>query len=283
MQSVVVLGTVVYDQILTARNCIQENSCNKMNCQASIGGSMHNIAWNLSSLKQETHFITKFGNDDLALYAQNELEKKGCFIYGPTLDLPTPRFFLIQDKQRSELFSTITKDFYYHFSDPLYISAIEHCTWGITDNQDEKLLQSLLNKTPRTKWIINGSIPALSLIHQINGIILNENEMQRYCLNQQEEYLDKLFSLGLKWLILTRAEKGATLYISHGAYDFPVNTPASSLNSLGCGDAFSSGVLFALLNEKDIKTACEIGIKASQLVLSSTGALSDTITDLLHE
>lgn len=283
MQSVVVLGTVVYDQILTARNSIQENTCNKMNCQAYIGGSMHNVAWNLASLKQETHFITKLGNDDLALYAQNNLEKKGCFIYGPIINLPTPRFYLIQDTKRTELFSTISEDFYYRFNDPLYISAIEHCTWGITDNQDEKLLASLFAKTPKTHWIFNGSIPALNLIHQIDGIILNENEMQRCCLNQQEEYLDKLFSLGLKWLILTRAEKGATLYVSHGAYDYPINTPANSLNSLGCGDAFSSGVLFALLKQKKIKEACEIGIKASQLVLSVPGALSDKITDLLDE
>lgn len=282
MQSVVVLGTIVYDQVLTAKNSIQENRCNKMKLHESIGGSMHNVAWNLASLKQEVHFITKLGNDDLALQAQNELEKKGCFIYGPTINLATPRFYLIQDEKKQELFSTMTEDFTYHFNDPLYISAIEHCEWGITDNQDEKLLISLFNKTPKTKWIINGSIPALSLIHLIDGIILNEHEMQQACFNQQEEYLDKLFSLGLKWLILTRSENGATLYIKHGAYDYPINISKNPINSLGCGDAFSSGVLYALLNQKNIKEACEIGIQASQLVLNTSSALSDKITDLLH-
>ena len=59
MKSIAVVGTVVYDQILTARTLIMPNRCNKMNLSDAIGGSMHNIAWNLATLKAETHFITK--------------------------------------------------------------------------------------------------------------------------------------------------------------------------------------------------------------------------------
>lgn len=281
MKSIAVLGTIVYDQVLTSRDQIHEDRCNKMNLNASVGGAMHNVAYNLATLQVETHFITKFGNDDLALKAHLDLEKRGCFLYGPVLDLNTPHFYLLQDQSRRLLFCTITDEFFYHETDLLYTDAIAHCAYGITDQDNSKLLYKLLAKTPQTRWILSGFVPEAPLLNQVEGIILNDEEMQRSVKQQDfQEAAQTLMDQGCSWIIVTHGEAGATLYVDHGAYDHPLFKPCEKPNTLGCGDAFASGVLYALAHELTIREAAEMGMKAAQLVLNTPAALSDAIISL---
>lgn len=278
MKSVAVVGTIVYDQILTARESIDLKRCNKMNLNASLGGSMHNVAWNLSTLQIETHFVTKFGNDSLAMEAEMNLQKRGCFVYGTALNKPTPHFYLLQDSANHLLFCTIDEDFFFHAEDLLYCDAIRHCAYGVIDQEDTGVLKRLLTNTPQTRWIMSGSLPPNELVGQFEGIILNEKEFLTSCQESEpEEMIHQCINKGCSWMIVTRASKGATLYVRQGAYDYPTHETLPDQNSLGCGDAFISGVLYALCSDKSIQEATTLGIKASSLVMQTPSALSDSI------
>lgn len=281
MESAVILGTVVYDQILTAKDSLQENCCNKMELNEAIGGSMYNIAWNLAKLQVPVHLIAKLGNDELAIRAQSELENLGGFIYGPILDRPTPRFYLIQDDIKKEIFCTITPEFFYQPKDPLYLSAINHCTWGITDLNCAEVICELIEKTPQTRWIFSGSIPSKKILRKITGLILNEEELLQATVHQTlQDKINELLEIGLNWLIVTQGQKGAQLHVPHASYDYPSSQSLPQANSLGCGDAFAAGLLYSLLCGQPIKEAAKYGIMAAELTLETPASHSEKIGEL---
>lgn len=280
MKSIAVVGTVVYDQILTARTLIMPNRCNKMNLTDAIGGSMHNIAWNLATLKAETHFITKLGNDELALKAYQDLDHRQCYIYGPTISLPTPRFYIMQDPTKEEMFCTITDDFYFHSNDLTYSNAIKHCSYGITDQDDEAFLNKLFQNTPNTRWILSGFVPSSGLLRQIEGIFINEWELLRDSDKPTvEEAANDCLDCGCKWVAVTKGKEGATLF-SNKIVDYPLSNTSKSLNTLGCGDAFASGTLYGLLNDYSIEEAIPYGMAAAKILLETPAALTENIKDL---
>jgi len=280
MKSIAVVGTIVYDQVLTARTLILPNQCNKMNLADAIGGSMHNVAWNLATLNAETHFITKLGNDELALKAYQDLDNRKCFIYGPTLPFPTPRFFIMQDPTKEEMFCTITEDFFFHQDDLTYSSAISHCSYGITDQGDEEFLNKLIQSTPKTRWILSGFVPSPTLLNQIEGIFINEWELLRDSNKATlEEAANDCLEYGCKWIAVTKGKEGATLF-SNTTVNYPLSNASQSLNTLGCGDAFASGTLYGLLNDYPIEEAITYGMTAAKLLLETPAALTENIKNL---
>ncbi len=278
MKRISIIGTCLLDEILISEEMYKEKGCNKMQLSTSFGGSMHNVAWNCSTMDINCSFFTILGNDEYAKNAVTQLEEKNCHVFFKTINKSTPRFYTFHHPNKSQIFSTITDDFYYSSDDFIDYSVLNESDLCITDNDDNDFLKKCIENTPNTKWIISRNVPDVSLLNKVEGIILNEWELYRYDeQSSNEQSAKKIIDSGCPWLIVTLSSEGVLLYTKNNALHLPVNKEASYQYALGCGDALLSGLVYGLLQNYSIEESLSLGNKAASLNLSTPVALSENI------
>ncbi len=280
MKSITIIGTVLFDEVLTSNNSYLPTGCNKMNLTTSFGGSMHNVAWNCSTLKVPCHFFSKFGNDALAYQVRENLMNRGAMVYGPTIDLPTPRFYTISHSNKQQLFSTITPDFFFNKHDTVDETILHHSAYIVSDSTNSEFIANLIEFNPEGKYILSGNIPHPVLLPYIQGLVLNEQEFNNYAQTQNaDDYASKIIKAGVNWLIITLGERGCIYYCANKKRSFDTE-PSNSQYTLGCGDAFLSGILYGLALNLPIESTIPLGLKAASEALQSPSALSETISKI---
>lgn len=276
-----IIGTVMIDQIMQARYKMSEGRCNKMNCTVSFGGAMRNVAWNLGLLKHEVHFITKMGNDMKAIEAQKDLEKNHVFVYPVAYDGPTPLFISAFDAEKQLMFSTIKEDYLIGKEDLFQTVAINTCEYGITDRDDPSFLRKLFDKTPAVKWILCAPVSSSQVVASAHGMIINRYEMMTMAKDQSLDAMaHKLIMDGLNWLVVTLDEEGAMFYDRKGSHYYPIEQQ-KAYSTLGCGDAFISGFVHGLCENKSLHECMLLGLAASQIILKVSSATHSDLSQLL--
>jgi len=92
----------------------------------------------------------------------------------------------------------------------------------------------------------------------------NENEMKFVLPFQNEnENIQKLFSLGIKQVIVTRGEKGASVFLNgeDEIYEQAIETKA--INKVGCGDVFGAVYFYNYIRNKKIENDLKLAVKAA--------------------
>lgn len=117
-------------------------------------------------------------------------------------------------------------------------------------------------------------------------IQVNENELLTVSSLRKEPDIAKyLFSLGVKVLIITKGDKGVTMYfreneaIKHSSLDA---TDIVTANRIGCGDMFGSVFFYYYLKTKDLGKSLELanlaaGCLASYADLKEIGKLKNDV------
>jgi len=281
MNSIIVIGTSIIDQVMNLKNDFLEFGCNKVNADFYHGGSMRNVAEICSLLHLEVSFISKFGNDGNALDLISHLEKENVSVYGPTIDLKTPIFTKINGN-REFMFATTTPDFSLNENDLIPLAVLNNQSYGITDNHNEKFLDVLLKHGANTKWILSSFIPNITYLNKLEGIILNEYEYRSFLKEQKEnEYLSYLFDNGLNWMIITQGSNGCSLIKNRQTFHFP--TQEKEGNTLGCGDAFSSGIIYGLVQNWDDERMIAFAQKLATITLNVSSSVNQEIKSLFND
>jgi hypothetical protein len=98
----------------------------------------------------------------------------------------------------------------------------------------------------------------------IDIVQVNNFELFTLFNNQNEiEVAEKLFPLGVKILIVTKGEKGATIYFkkdSETIFYFKSAKKISDVNTIGCGDYFGSSFFYKYLISRDEITSLNFAI-----------------------
>ena len=281
MNSIIVIGTSIIDQVMNLRNDFLEFGCNKVSADFYHGGSMRNVAEICSLLRLDVSFISKFGNDGNAIDLISHLEKENVMVYGPTIDLQTPIFTKINGN-REFMFATTTPDFILNENDQIPLAVLSDQAYGITDNHNERLLDILLKHSANTKWILSSFIPNITYLKKIEGIILNEYEYHSFLKDQIEiDYLSHLFDNGLNWMIITQGSNGCTLIKERQTFHF--STQEKEGNTLGCGDAFSSGIIYGLIQKWDDEQMIAFAQKLAMITLNVSSSVNQKIKSLVND
>ena len=93
--------------------------------------------------------------------------------------------------------------------------------------------------------------------------ILQTNESELLTLSDQEEeaaIVDELFAFGIRQVIITRAEKGATVFFRESAIIKNYHKDAlkvNLINKVGCGDVFGAVYFYNYIKNKNVTLALE--------------------------
>lgn len=93
--------------------------------------------------------------------------------------------------------------------------------------------------------------------------ILQANESELFTIsehNNEIKIIKEIFRCGIKQIIITRAEKGASIYFSEGSELTKYDVEALQLkanNKIGCGDVFGAVYFYNYIQNKNILSALE--------------------------
>ncbi|MFA6146258.1 MAG: carbohydrate kinase family protein [Patescibacteria group bacterium] len=160
----------------------------------------------------------------------------------------------------------------------IYISSLSAKYW-------EKMMNQILKYKAIKAW--NPSIVQLKTgysklskyLKQIDVLILNEDEARELVLSAQKtkdlsikHLLKRIYQMGPKIVAITAGPKGVFAYNGDKFYSHKIKK-AKVVNTVGAGDAFSSGFIAGLFYDKNnIQKALHWGILNSASVIAKIGA-----------
>lgn len=103
-------------------------------------------------------------------------------------------------------------------------------------------------------------------LENIDIIQMNKNEMRMlFGKIDKTELIKKIFSLGVKIILITNGGKGAEMYLSNGDRISIDALNVNAVNVIGCGDAFGASFLYKLTETDNPDTALKFANTAAGL------------------
>jgi len=273
----------------------------------SIGGCAANVACGLARLGIESYCCTRIGDDHSGEWIKREMEKSGVKTdlvqvgVGHQSDLsaiisniPSEDRVVFSDRDSNEKLEIIAEDLQKVGAEWLFVSSLN----GNDEENWESKLDKILNVAsqenlkiafnPGQKNIKNGTEKIIEAIKQSTILIINKDEAIEIAdklngfseeqLNDEKFLAEKLRELGPQIVALTDGARGAW---GLDAQEFlHVEARKEKIaDTLGAGDAFSSGFLAAHFKEKSLAECLESGIANSSSVVKYYGAIEGLLKE----
>ncbi|AIO19033.1 Pseudouridine kinase [Candidatus Izimaplasma bacterium HR1] len=261
---VLVIGAVNIDIFANTEEKYVLEDSNLAKITLGFGGVGGNIATNLNTLNLEVSFITAFSSDLLGNMLYNHYQKLGIdtsnaytsldsnsSVYLGVLDELNDLYLGLNDmsiiKEMDRTFLQTKHD---------YINQFEYIV--IDNNLAKETLEYLL-KTYQNKTLILDAVSAKkvvklqSLLKYIS--VLKVNQIELDVLSKEDTTINQINDLlkqGVKELLVTN-KQNPVFYASNDYTEKYETIPCNNIvNATGAGDAFISGYIQALINQKPI-------------------------------
>ncbi|MDD5751704.1 MAG: carbohydrate kinase family protein, partial [Candidatus Peribacteraceae bacterium] len=166
---------------------------------------------------------------------------------------------------------------------------LNHIQEGSSMIQDE-IVEILANEdAPRFTWNPGGhqidvgieSDMNLRLLTSTDFLLLNRDESLRFArAGSVEEAMQKLLKTGVQSIVVTDGKNGADATDGEKRYHCPVAALGPIVDTTGAGDAFGTGMTWALLRGKDFSTALKAGTLNAASVVGAIGAEKGLLTEI---
>lgn len=267
----------------------------------ALGGCAANVACGLSRLGVKTACYSHIGDDQIADWIKNELEKNGVGTSFITHEkkCPSDMSAIVVDKNSADrvIFSNQKANSFLEIK-PEEISESQWYFIGDLHGDWEKNIEAIFDAAkngtkvawnPRQVNIHENVKKIIEFISKTEVLFLNKDEAIEIInglgkegsaeeLNQEEFLAGKLYELGARTVVITDGVRGAWAY-DGGEFLFVPGKKVSAVDSTGAGDSFGSGFLAAHIKGRGMKECLEWGIKNS----SNTVRYYGSIEGLLNE
>lgn len=267
----------------------------------SIGGCAANVACGLARLDIQTYCYTRVGDDDAGSWLRKELEANGVEtslvqvgknhrsdISAIIAHTPSEDRIIFSDRDSNEKLEIVADEIKKVDAEWIFASSLNGNEQESWDKKLDKILslvsegETRLIFNPGQKNIKSNSQKVLEAIGQSEMIIINKDEAIEIVdkldgangdlLNDEKFLAEKLNNLGAKIVVLTDGSRGAWGF--NGKDFLHINAKKEKVaDTLGAGDAFSSGFIAAHLKEKSLEECLRWGIENSTSVIQYYGAI----------
>ena len=288
--SMLLIGGCNIDFIATSKDKLIKRVSNIGEVSVSNGGVMRNIAENLARLGNDVDFITAIGNDDLGKSLKAELINLGIKLYCPETNLPTGSFVAINDANH-DLAEAICDNRIDEVINVDFLKAnkelIEkHDVILIDTNITQETIDYLFENYPNKKYMMDAISPTkvLKVKKYLDKFYLIKCNIHEATALMGIDLANKDLTSGL---LARGAQK---VVVSHGSNDIyfgedlrkidfvHVEEVFDFVNTIGCGDALTSGIVDHVLGGKSLKESVAFGNELARVTLMSKSATTPEIS-----
>jgi len=216
MNEVLVIGPTVETINCHLHSKLEPNTINNATITSTDTGGCFYLAVNLARFGVHTNYISRFANDNDAQKLWNILDSNNIFVFSSGELEGTPKEInIIDDKNYLTRLQQATLDIYPN--DPTIIPnvIITKCDYAYIDVIDLNFTSFLLYRFPHVKWIAR-QIPSDALLPSIEGIALSYRDATDIAEeNDFAELASRLLVKGVKWVIITKEDKGIYFFSSN--------------------------------------------------------------------
>ena len=283
MLQIALIGSSHKEETLLLSTALHTGRRNQVKIRSSYGGTIRNVAHNLGLMKLAPNFCTKLGNDDDSVQLWNQLNNLGVLMFGPTVDLPTPKkVTILPPDGQPTVFWDRPDDFTFQPDDLLPHAVFAQADLCLTDIKNDLVLSQLTKKSPHTKWILSHHIPDKNILVDIYGLVLNyEDALTLGNPSEFERICYRLCEFGPKFVIINLNFQGIYLYSNHNGMHYPTRYQESGYYN-GCYSAFLSGFVAGLACQTSTEIATGLGLDAAALTYKTVDLINPEISELLH-
>ena len=265
--------------------------------KTTAGGVGRNIAENLKHLDFEVELISVFGDDPLSNFLIKDCQNKGLKIARSLFlkNMLASTFIAILDHQNDLAVGISAMQLYDDLEDSWFISNLPHQIDAeyiiLETNLSSKILQKIVEKYPDKKFVLDTvsgkkALRAKAILKHLHLLKTNllEAEMMSGIKVKNDKDLEKLVSYfisqGVDKVFITLGKQG----VIYGTKDFieqqkPVK--AEVKNTIGAGDSFVAGLVYADILHKSIKDMATYGMRMAALTVSHTEAVNPEVHKLV--
>ena len=273
----------------------------------TIGGCAANVACGLARLGEETYCATRVGGDQAGGWIKNELEGFGVKtalvqvgsehrsdLSAIIAHVPSEDRIIFSDRDSNERLEISGDEIGKIGAQWIFLSSLN----GNAQEGWEKKLDKILEiaKTENVKLIFNPgqknikSNPQkiIEVVRQLQMLIVNKDEAieivdklekaEEEALNDEKFLAEKLHELGSQVIAITDGSRGAWAFDGKDFLHVEARKEKVA-DTLGAGDAFSSGFIAAYLKGKSLDECLKWGIANSSSVVRYYGAVEGLLSE----
>ncbi|MDZ4385122.1 MAG: carbohydrate kinase family protein [Candidatus Moranbacteria bacterium] len=273
----------------------------------SIGGCAANVACGLSRLGIGTFCCTRMGNDQSGEWIKDELEKNGVATDLLQMDrecrsdlsfilahIPSEDRIIFSDRDANEKLEVLSDEIRKIPAEWFFVSSLngnKDESWevkldkilALVRDGDKKMVFNPGQKNIKinTQKVIEGVRQAQILIvnkDEAIEIVEKSGDFDINSLNDERFLAEKLNALGARTVALTDGARGAWGFDGKDFLHVAARKEKVA-DTLGAGDAFSSGFIAAQMKSRDLEECLRWGIANSSSVVNFYGAVEGLLDE----
>ena len=264
--------------------------------KTTAGGVGRNIAENLKHLGFEVELISIFGDDPLSDFLIKDCKTKGLNIDRSLFlkNIPASTFIAILDNHNDLAVGISAMQLYDDVNDALFIAnlpeKIDTEYVVLETNLSNRILQAIVQKYPDKKFVLDTvsgkkALRAKAVLKHL--YILKTNLLEAETMSGIKVRNDKdlenvvayFLAQGVTKVFITLGKQGV-IYGSKDLIERQNPVPATVINTIGAGDSFVAGIVYADFLQKNISEMAVFGMRMAELTVNCEEAVNPQVQEL---
>ncbi len=258
--------------------------------KTAAGGVGRNIAENLRKLDFDTCLVSVFGDDPLSHFLMEDCRTKGLDISQSLFlsNQPASSFIAVMNEENDLAVGISAMQLYDSLSPEWFIENLPEIPADsyvvLETNFAEPILQAIVDKYPRRKFVLDTvsgmkslrALPILSHLYMLKTNHIEAAIMSGLPDNSQadrEALVQHFVDKGVQKVFITLGKDGVIYGDQTGVFHLPAIS-ANVVNTIGAGDSFVSGLIYADNQNRDLHQAAKYGMAAAAVTVQHNEAVS---------
>lgn len=289
-----VIGACNIDIIATSKDILIKQESNIGEVNIALGGVAKNIVTNLHNLGLDVEFLTLIGNDYFSLLQKDELNKSGIKFSRSFFKNTLSSTYVSVHNQDGDMeyaindmraFEALSKQDFEPLVD--YISSFDVLVFDT--NLNENLLTYLIEKYKDKKIFVDGVsqskvVRLRNVLKYIDLLKINQYELNALLNTPMCDIIlgvKEVVKRNVKYCVVSSSKEPITYNIENNIYQSITHKTRHIISTLGAGDALFSGIIFYLLNNKNMHEAVNFGKIIASKTLEVYEACNQKIATLI--